>query len=226
MYSVMNFKRMMPNEKHSSRNSQRRCSVRGVLKNFAKLTEKYLCQRFFFNKVARLLLFFRKMTLIFTLTTTCKLKVNALKNTSEKVHIHILILWTHSFLNWFDIWKCAFKITKTLYLNFPIILTNMLSLDSAIYFKTKTILLPAWCKSGTRIPEPGIPSKFKSGTRDPLKFRNGTPGPPSEFKNGTPGHPTKFKSGTPSPPFNEFIFFRIFLRFFYLFIFVSFLNKI
>ena len=143
-----------------------------VLKNFAKLTGKYLCQNFFFNKVARLLLFFLKMTLVFTLIVTCKLKVNALKNTSEKVHIHILILWTHSFLNWFGIWKCAFKITNILYLNLPIILANMLSLDSAIYFKTKTILLLAWCKSVTKTPGPGtsgLRSKFKSETRDPFK---------------------------------------------------------
>ena len=49
------------------------------------------------------------------------------------------------------------------------------------------------------------------------------PGPPSKLKSGTPGPPLKFKSGIPSPFFNEFIFFRIFHRFF---IFVSFLNKI
>ena len=70
------------------------------------------------------------------------------------------------------------------------------------------------------------PQSLKVGPGTPLKFKSGTPGPPSKFKSGTPGPPTKFKSGTPSPFFNEFIFFRIFLRFFYLFIFVSFLNKI
>ena len=74
----------------------------------------------------------------------------------------------------------------------------------------------AWCKSGTRTSGPGTPLRFKSGT----------PGPHSKFKSWTPGLPTKFKSGTPSPFFNEFIFFRTFLRFFYLFIFVSFLNNI
>ena len=36
---------------------------------------------------------------------------------------------------------------------------------------------------GTR--DLGSPSKFKSGTRDPLKFKSGTPGPPSKFKSGT-----------------------------------------
>ena len=37
------------------RSSHRRCSVRkGVLRNFGKFTEKYLCQRLFFNKVAGL----------------------------------------------------------------------------------------------------------------------------------------------------------------------------
>ena len=37
---------------------------------------------------------------------------------------------------------------------------------------------------GTRDPEP--PLKFESGTRDPLRFKVGTPGPPSKCKNGTP----------------------------------------
>ena len=37
------------------RSSHRRCSLRKcVLKNFAKLTGKHLCQSFFFNKTARL----------------------------------------------------------------------------------------------------------------------------------------------------------------------------
>ena len=37
------------------RNSHRRCSVRkGVLRNFAKFTEKHLCQSLFFNKIAGL----------------------------------------------------------------------------------------------------------------------------------------------------------------------------
>ena len=63
-------------------------------------------------------------------------------------------------------------------------------------------------------------------TGPPSKFKSWTPEAPSKFKSGTPGSPTKFKSETPLPFFNEFIFFRIFLCFFYLFIFVSFLNKI
>ena len=38
-----------------NRSSLRRCSVRkGVLRNFAKFTGKYLCQSLFFNKVAGL----------------------------------------------------------------------------------------------------------------------------------------------------------------------------
>ena len=63
-------------------------------------------------------------------------------------------------------------------------------------------------------------------TRDRPQSLKVGPGTPLKFTSGTPGPPTKFKSGTPSPCFNEFIFFRIFLRFFYLFIFVSFLNKV
>ena len=77
------------------------------------------------------------MTLIFKLRATCKLKTKALKNTCAEVDIYILILWTHSFLNWFNIWKCAIKLTNIRYLNSPIILTNMLSFDSAMYFKKK-----------------------------------------------------------------------------------------
>ena len=39
----------------NDRSSHRRCSIKiGVLKNFAKLTGKRLCQRLFFNKVADL----------------------------------------------------------------------------------------------------------------------------------------------------------------------------
>ena len=60
----------------------------------------------------------------------------------------------------------------------------------------------------------------------PSKFKSETPGPPSKFQSGTPRPPSKFKSRTPSPFFDEFIFLRIFHRFFYLSIFVSFLNKI
>ena len=33
------------------RNSHQRCSAKGVLRNFAKFTGKYLCQGLFFNKV-------------------------------------------------------------------------------------------------------------------------------------------------------------------------------
>ena len=35
-------------------------------------------------------------------------------------------------------------------------------------------------------PGPETSSKFKSGTRDLLKFKSGTPVPSSKFKNGTP----------------------------------------
>ena len=74
----------------------------------------------------------------------------------------------------------------------------------------------AWCKSGTRTQDLGLPSKLKSGTRDPLQ--NLKVGPQDPFQS--------LKVGPLSPFFNKFIFFRIFHRFFYLFIFVSFLNKI
>ena len=36
----------------NAKSSHRRCSVSGVLINFAKFTEKDLCQSLFFNKVA------------------------------------------------------------------------------------------------------------------------------------------------------------------------------
>ena len=65
--------------------------------------------------------------------------------------------------------------------------------------------------------DPETRQRGDPGTREsgPLsKFKSGTPGLSSKFKSGTPGSPTKFKSETPSSFFNEFIFFRIFLRFF------------
>ena len=76
----------------------------------------------------------------------------------------------------------------------------------------------AWCERGTRI--------LGSDTSGPWD-----PGPPSKFKSGTPGHPAKFKSGIPSLFFNEFFLVPSFFSeysfaFFYLFIFVSILNKI
>ena len=59
--------------------------------------------------------------------------------------------------------------------------------------------------------------KVRPGT--PLKFKSGTPGPPSNFKSGTPRPLRSLKVRLPSLFFNEFIFFRIFHRFFtYLFL--------
>ena len=71
-------------------------------------------------------------------------------------------------------------------------------------------------------PGPWDPGPRDSRPGTPLKFKSGTPRTPSKFKSGTSGPPTKFKSGTPSPFFNEFIFKKIFFRFFDLFIFVCF----
>ena len=46
------------------RSSHRRCSIKkGVLRNFAKLTGKHLCQSLFFNQVAGLLQLIKKETL-------------------------------------------------------------------------------------------------------------------------------------------------------------------
>ena len=61
---------------------------------------------------------------------------------------------------------------------------------------------------GTRDPRP--PSKFKSGTRDHLKFKSGTPGPPSKIKSRTPGPTLKFKSVIPFTFLSWIHFFRIF----------------
>ena len=45
----------MPHEFPDTRSSHWRCSAKkAVLRNFAKFTEKHLCQRLFFNKVAGL----------------------------------------------------------------------------------------------------------------------------------------------------------------------------
>ena len=43
------------------RNSHRRCSVKGVLRNFPKFTGKHLCQSLFFNKGTCQSLFFNKV---------------------------------------------------------------------------------------------------------------------------------------------------------------------
>ena len=77
-----------------------------------------------------------------------------------------------------------------------------------------------WCKNwqlrhGVKVgPGPrDLPQSLKVGPGTPLKFKSGTPVPPSKFQSRIPGSPSKFKSGTPSPFFNEFMFFRIFNRF-------------
>ena len=86
--------------------------------------------------------------------------------------------------------------------------------------RTLVLVLQHGVNVGPESRDPGIidlgpPSKFKGGTRDP----------PLKFKNGTPGPPSKFKSGTPHISLIHF-FSEYFFVFFYLFIFVSFLNKI
>ena len=60
------------------KSSYQRCSVRkGVLRNFAKLTGKYLCKSFFFNKVAGL----RHFPVIFSKS----LRTPFSQNTSERL---------------------------------------------------------------------------------------------------------------------------------------------
>ena len=99
---------------------------------------------------------------------------------------------------------------------------------SIVIYMLVDFIMRAWCKSGTRnlgTRDPSQSLKVEPGT--PLKFKSGTPAPRSKCKSWTLGSPSKskFKSGTPSPFFNEFIFFRIFHRFFLLFIFVSFVSN-
>ena len=92
----------------------------------------------------------------------------------------------------------------------------------------------AWYKSETSTPGFGASGK---GTKDPpqslkvgpgthLKFKSEVSGPPSKFKSGVPGPPTKFKSGIPHLSLMNSFFSEYFLAFFYLFIFVLFLDKI
>ena len=69
----------------------------------------------------------------------------------------------------------------------------------------------------SKAPGPGIPLKvLKVGPQDPLQ----------NLKLGPQDPLQSLKVGPLSLFFNEFIFCRIFHRSFYLFIFVSFLNKI
>ena len=89
-------------------------------------------------------------------------------------------------------------------------------------FKTCSAAIRHGVKVGPGSQDPG---PWDPGTRDlgpSSNFKSGTPGPLSKFKSDTPGPPSKFKSETPSPFFNEFIFLRIFHRFFYLSIFCVF----
>ena len=78
-----------------SRGSHRRCSVKkGVLRNFSKLTGRYLCQSLFFNKVAG----FRPATLLkkrlwcrcFPVNFEKFLRTDLLQNTSGR-----LLLWLY-----------------------------------------------------------------------------------------------------------------------------------
>ena len=69
-------------------------------------------------------------------------------------------------------------------------------------------------KVGPGPRDPGHPSKFKSGIRDPLRFKRGNPGPPSMFKSGTPE----------TSPFFDDLFFLEYL-FFLICFFSSFLNN-
>ena len=55
LYAYINIYKHIGKKHGQDRSSHPRCSVReGVLRNFAKFTEKHLCQSLFFNKVARL----------------------------------------------------------------------------------------------------------------------------------------------------------------------------
>ena len=71
---------------------------------------------------------------------------------------------------------------------------------------------------GPREPEDPPLQSLKVGPGLFLKFKSGTPGPPSKFKSRILGPPSKFKSGATSPFFNEFIFLE-YLIVFYLCVF-------
>ena len=82
---------------------------------------------------------------------------------------------------------------------------------------------------GPRPRDLGPPQSLKvePGTPQPPtpRFKSETPGPRSKFKGGTPGPPSKFKVGPSHLSLMKSIFSECFI-FFYLFNFLSFLNKI
>ena len=92
----------------------------------------------------------------------------------------------------------------------------------------------AWCKSETRTLGFGAsrqgtkdpPQNLKVGPGTALKFKSEVSGPPSRFKSGVPGPPIKLKSRIPHLSLMNSFFSEYFLAFFYLFIFVHFLDKI
>ena len=76
--------------------------------------------------------------------------------------------------------------------------------------------------AGTRYP----PQSLKMGPGTPLKFKRGTPGPLQNLKVGSQGPLQSLKVGPAHLSLMNSLFFRLFIRFFYLFVFLSFLNKI
>ena len=72
------------------RGSHQRCSIKkGVLENFAKLTGKHLCQRLFFNKVARLRTQAKEtLAKVFSCEFAKFLRTPFLKNISGRLLLH------------------------------------------------------------------------------------------------------------------------------------------
>ena len=55
LHALSRFVKYISDEKRMFRSSHQKCSIKkGVLRNFAKFTGKYLCQSLFFNKIAGL----------------------------------------------------------------------------------------------------------------------------------------------------------------------------
>ena len=55
LHALSRFVKYISDEKRMFRSSYQKCSIKkGVLRNFAKFTGKYLCQSLFFNKIAGL----------------------------------------------------------------------------------------------------------------------------------------------------------------------------
>ena len=106
LHALSRFVKYISDEKRMFRSSYQKCSIKkGVLRNFAKFTGKYLCQSLFFNKIAGLgpatLLKKRLWHRCFPVNFAKFLRTPFLQNTSGHSHKKRKIVWKHGPYCWY-----------------------------------------------------------------------------------------------------------------------------